>query len=149
MTVALDGSEHARGALAWLTALPLTAGTRLQLVGVAEAAHYPSSAPGAVRGTLRSAVAALEAERRALVETECAAAAETVRGRPLRVETNVPVGRPGDVIVRETHEYGSDLVVVGARGLGALERLMLGSVSEFVLRHARCPVLIVRPRVTA
>jgi nucleotide-binding universal stress UspA family protein len=39
---------------------------------------------------------------------------------------------------------GADLVVVGARGLGRLQRLLLGSVSSAVLRHATCPVTIVR-----
>jgi nucleotide-binding universal stress UspA family protein len=149
VTVALDGSEHARRALAWLLALPLPAGTRLQLVGVAEPQHYPSSAPGVLRETLRTAVAAIDAERRATAERECAAVAETVRGRDVVLDVNLQTGRPADVIVREAQETDSDLVVLGARGLGALERLLLGSVSEFVLRHARCPVLIVRPRPQA
>jgi nucleotide-binding universal stress UspA family protein len=39
----------------------------------------------------------------------------------------------------------ASLVVVGARGVGTLQRLLLGSVSESVLRHADRPVLIVRP----
>jgi nucleotide-binding universal stress UspA family protein len=149
VTVALDGSEHARRALAWLMALPLPAGMRLQLVGVAEPQHYPSSAPGILRETLRTAVAAIDAERRAAAEKECAAAAESVPARDIVVDVNVQTGRPTDVIVRESQESDSDLVVVGARGLGALERLLLGSVSEFVLRHARCPVLVVRPRPQA
>ena len=38
----------------------------------------------------------------------------------------------------------ADLIVLGARGLGTVKRLLRGSVSEQVLRHARCPVLIVR-----
>ncbi|HBH01951.1 MAG TPA: universal stress protein UspA, partial [Candidatus Rokubacteria bacterium] len=41
-------------------------------------------------------------------------------------------------------ELDADLVVVGARGRGGIERLLLGSVSERVLRDARCPVLIVK-----
>jgi len=40
----------------------------------------------------------------------------------------------------------ADLIVVGARGLGGFGRLLFGSISENVLRAARCPVLIVKPR---
>jgi nucleotide-binding universal stress UspA family protein len=38
----------------------------------------------------------------------------------------------------------ADLLVVGSRGLGAVRRLLLGTVSEKVLQHALCPVLIVK-----
>jgi nucleotide-binding universal stress UspA family protein len=54
------------------------------------------------------------------------------------------VGPPAETLVRLSAEV--DLIVVGARGLGALKRLLLGSVSERVLRHAACPVLIVHAR---
>jgi len=40
--------------------------------------------------------------------------------------------------------FDAALIVVGARGLGGMTRLLLGSVSEKVLRYARCPVLIVK-----
>jgi nucleotide-binding universal stress UspA family protein len=39
-----------------------------------------------------------------------------------------------------------DVIVVGSHGRGALERLLLGSVSDQVVRHAPCPVLVIRPR---
>jgi nucleotide-binding universal stress UspA family protein len=62
------------------------------------------------------------------------------------VVTATPAGAPAATIVRTAETDGSDLIVVGARGLGMLERVALGSVSESVLRHATCPVLVVRPR---
>lgn len=43
-----------------------------------------------------------------------------------------------------TEKYKADLIVAGATGLGALERFILGSVSEHITRRARCDVLIVR-----
>jgi nucleotide-binding universal stress UspA family protein len=43
-------------------------------------------------------------------------------------------------------DVGADVIVVGSHGRGAIERLLLGSVSEQVVRHAPCPVLVVRPK---
>jgi len=53
-------------------------------------------------------------------------------------------GDPASEIVRVAEEEGCDLIVVGSRGLGALKSLLLGSVSDHVVHHAHCPVLIVR-----
>ena len=147
VTVALDGSEHARRALDWLTSsLALSPATRVRLLGVAEPQHYPSTAPGFLGPTLRAAVAAIEAERHAALEGELSAAAKRGGTRLPAVETAVLTGAPADMIVGEIERSTTDLVVMGARGLGALKRLLLGSVSEAVLTHAACSVLIVRVR---
>jgi nucleotide-binding universal stress UspA family protein len=60
-----------------------------------------------------------------------------------RVETRVVHGRPAQVIVDEAAP--GDLIVIGTRSRGEIERLFLGSVAERVLRAARCPVLVVPP----
>jgi nucleotide-binding universal stress UspA family protein len=145
VTVGIDGSAHARRALAWIAALPLRASTRLRLVGVVEPERYPSTAPGIVRASLRAALDALEAERRAALERTIEAALPIVKDWSASTEVSVVTGKPGDVIVREAGQHGSDLIVLGARGLGTVKRLLLGSVSESVVRHAACPVLVVRP----
>ena len=148
ITVGLDGSAHARRALAWMAALSLAPTTRIRLVAVAEPQHYPSSAPALLRETLRTSVAAVEAERRGALQEEIASAVASL-GSPLgSIESRVVTGAPGEMIVREAERDGSDLIVVGARGAGTVARLLLGSVSESVLRHAGCPVLVVRPPVT-
>lgn len=54
-----------------------------------------------------------------------------------------PVGEPADEIVGAAEELGADLVVVGRRGLGPLRRLVLGSVSDAIVRRAPCDVLVV------
>jgi nucleotide-binding universal stress UspA family protein len=57
---------------------------------------------------------------------------------------HVAVGHPETEILRIAEEIGTDLVVVGSRGLGPLKRALMGSVSESVVRHAHCSVLVVR-----
>jgi nucleotide-binding universal stress UspA family protein len=54
------------------------------------------------------------------------------------------VGRPDAEIVRLAEEIGAGLVVVGSRGLGPLRRALIGSVSDSIVHHAHCPVLVVR-----
>jgi nucleotide-binding universal stress UspA family protein len=60
-------------------------------------------------------------------------------------ETHVRVGeRRSDEIVKVAEEVRVGLIVMGSRGLGGVRRTLMGSVSDAVVRHAHCPVLIVR-----
>ena len=54
------------------------------------------------------------------------------------------LGRPDAEIVGLADELGAGLIVLGSRGLGPLRRALMGSVSDSVVRHAHCPVLVVR-----
>lgn len=58
-------------------------------------------------------------------------------------DTVVLRGAPGPAICGHAAEIGARVVVVGSRGLGGLKRAVLGSVSDHVIRHAPCPVLVV------
>jgi len=59
-------------------------------------------------------------------------------------------GDAGESIVEAAEAEAADLIVVGTHARGAVGRLFLGSVSDHVVRHARCPVMVVRPgRVAA
>ena len=53
-------------------------------------------------------------------------------------------GRPEAEITALAEEIGAGLIVIGSRGLGGLRRAMMGSVSDSVVRHAHCPVMVVR-----
>ncbi|HEU5193091.1 MAG TPA: universal stress protein [Methylomirabilota bacterium] len=142
--IAIDGSEPALAAARFVSRLPLGPEACVQLVGVAERPRFPSTAPAAATITLRAAIEDIVAERKtALGRALEAAAALFAPGGP-RVERTVSVGHPADEIVRAAEDGGAGLVVVGARGLGAIKRMLLGSVSEVVLRNVRAAVLIVR-----
>jgi nucleotide-binding universal stress UspA family protein len=65
-------------------------------------------------------------------------------GRP--VESILLIGRPASAIVEEAGAFDADLIVVGSRGHGPWETMLLGSVSAEVVDHSPCPVLVVRDR---
>ena len=73
------------------------------------------------------------------------------RGREEGIEVSFLVwtGDPGDMIIEAAEAEHADMVLVGSHGRGPVGRLLLGSVSEFVVRNAPCPVLVVRPREPA
>jgi nucleotide-binding universal stress UspA family protein len=77
---------------------------------------------------------------------QAAAQALVVRGQPAGVDVSVLVwtGDPGESIVSAAEAEAADLIVVGTHGRGPIGRLFLGSVSEYVMRNARCPVLVAR-----
>jgi nucleotide-binding universal stress UspA family protein len=77
---------------------------------------------------------------------EMAAQSIVVRGRRAGVNVSFLIweGDPGPAIVEAADAERVDLVVVGTRGRNRVERAVLGSVSDHVIRHAHCPVLVVR-----
>lgn len=62
----------------------------------------------------------------------------------LPVETFVLSGHPASAIVQFATDNGIDLIVTGTLGKSGIEELLLGSVADKVLRHAPCPVLVVK-----
>ena len=61
------------------------------------------------------------------------------------IKTIIDYGSPKVMIAKEIAvEHKADLIMIGATGLNAVERLFIGSVSEYVIRHAPCDVTVVR-----
>jgi nucleotide-binding universal stress UspA family protein len=71
---------------------------------------------------------------------------KTVADKTLKFSSAILPGPPRQVIVEEAESWSADLIVMGSRGLGAWNRLVLGSVSNGVVHHATCSVEIVRHR---
>jgi nucleotide-binding universal stress UspA family protein len=78
---------------------------------------------------------------------ELAAQSLVLEGRRRGVPVSFLVweGEPGPAILEAAASEGADLIIVGTRGRSRVERFILGSVSDHVVRNASCPVLIVRP----
>lgn len=61
----------------------------------------------------------------------------------IKAEFTQTPGNPGQIIRKLAHTWGSDLIIVGSRGRKGLSELFLGSVSNYVMHHAPCSVLVV------
>jgi len=139
--VAYDFSEQARAALAraeeQLTAL---GGGRLVLVH----AHTPlMDTIGLDLGTMAPAL--VSATETVVAESERLLNEQPVADDPrIVVERRVITGRPADTVCDIAKELGADQIVVGSHGRRGLERLLLGSVAERIIRLAECPVLVVK-----
>jgi nucleotide-binding universal stress UspA family protein len=83
---------------------------------------------------------------RAEAQTHLAAAAERLAGSDCAIETSIANGRAADVISSIAVDREVDLIVVGSRGHGTLESMLLGSVSAEVVDRAHVPVLVARGR---
>jgi universal stress protein A len=63
------------------------------------------------------------------------------------VRADAVQGLPGQAIVSVADEIHADLIVMGTHGRTGLLRLMMGSVAEYVMQHAHCPVITLRPAI--
>lgn len=68
----------------------------------------------------------------------------SLKDNGVQTEVRQETGYPADVIVEIADNEKFDLIVLGSRGLGGFKSLVLGSVSDRVVHHAHCPVLVVR-----
>lgn len=142
--VGVDGSPHARRAVALVGALAAPRGGRVRLLRVVEPVRPPSTGllPARMRGVLTREADALERERVAAAQRELEAARAPLARRGWRVTVEVRIGRPLEEILACARD--ADVVVVGARGVGAVERLLLGSVAEGLCARSPVPVLVAR-----
>ena len=142
LLVAVDGSEEATAAAQAATEMGRVAGAEVHVAYAMQEERYrPHLGPEMWEGWEEGFE---EAKRsvRSWVEKE----AQRMRGEgAITVEPHLLIGRPDAAIVWLAEELSADLVLVGSRGLGAMRRTLIGSVSDSVVRHAHCPVLVVRP----
>lgn len=140
--VATDGSACAARAVDSVAARPWPAGSLLRVVTVVH-----TDVPLVPEPFLTGAAAhvqSLEEDRQRAPGRVHAAEARLAGALGAPVESVVLEGDPADVIVEEAARWNADLVVVGTHGRGGLKRLVLGSVSEAVVRRAPCSVEVVR-----
>ena len=149
MLLATDGSEDAALAARIAADLAQKTGSELHTVHVRPGIvpHHPGYyvGPGVAEDAERKERERLEREAQKLLDTQ----AEEVRDAGGNVaRAHLKVGRSDEEIVGLAEEMGAGLIVMGSRGLGGVRRALMGSVSDSVVRHTHCPVLVVRRRET-
>jgi nucleotide-binding universal stress UspA family protein len=141
IVLAVDGSEEAKQATKAAAELSGGTGSEVHLVSVLpepESMYGPHFYSTDVEERLLERV---DAESRAFLDKQ----AEAVRsGGGSPAQTYLAKGQPDAEIVKLAEEIGAGLIVMGSRGLGGVRRALMGSVSDSVVRHAHCPVLVVR-----
>jgi nucleotide-binding universal stress UspA family protein len=109
----------------------------------------PAFVPAAAVSPMDSHPLVIDPELEEAIESEDRAEstqALTILNEVLEVaaEPLVETGEPGPTICEVAARVGADVVVLGSHGKGWLQRVLLGSVSNHVLHHAPCPVLVMR-----
>ena len=135
--LATDGSRDAE--LARTTAVDLANSTNSELHVVTVSPGYPSyniRNPEVVEQLREKAEKILEDQARKI---------ERAGGKVAEKHLRIAERYRAQQIVQAAEDIDAGLIVMGSRGLGGVRRALMGSVSDSVVRHAHCPVLVVRP----
>ena len=132
-----DGSLPARRAVTMGGEIARATGSKLHVATVALVSRYiyPDILSPAQVERIRS-------DARTRLEADVAEAKD--EGIEI-AETHLRMGRVDAEILKLAEEIGAGLIVVGNRSADAVQRILLGDTAESVVRHAHCPVLVVRP----
>ncbi len=144
--LATDGSREAQ--LAATTAADIASATNSELHLLTVAPGNPDPVYHIHEGSLRyetykQALEAIKGDAQKILDEQVQKIEEA--GGNVK-EAYLRVGERRDqAIVHLAEELGAGLIVMGSRGLGGVRRALMGSVSDSVVHHAHCPVMIVRP----
>jgi nucleotide-binding universal stress UspA family protein len=144
--LANDASHHSHAAAEYLLAMPFRKPIDLD---IGSAVTPPILIDGGSGGIAMDLKEFIEEEGRAAehrVEETATEFRDGARGKSLHcVHTHVPIGPPSSELLKLAEQTDSDLLVLGAVGHSALDRVLLGSVSDYVATHSDVSTLIVRP----
>ncbi len=144
--LATDGSACSDAAIEEVSSRPWPEGSEVKIISAVNQAAYFMPSPLAGAPNYYTEFDRLAHETAEAAVKSAAAKLGARVDKSLTVISKVIVGPPGRVVVEEAETWGADLIVVGSHGYGALNRFLLGSVSQAVSSHAPCSVEIVRRR---
>lgn len=148
--IAVDGSEYSTAAVGEACRMIIRPDeTKIKIVSAYEDAHPISAEPFAISAEyyqkIDEAVHQQTVEFVTAAESQCR---EYFPGKTLDLTSEILRGAPDREIIEKAKEWNADIIVVGSHGRGFWGRL-LGSVSDGVVHHAPCSVLVVRRQAAA
>lgn len=146
LVLGLDGSAHARRAADFVAGLEVPPRGHVTVARVVEPVRLPSigQLPAGIRGRLAAEEAALNRQRLAAARRDVEAVGSRLARAGWTVRRVVAAGVPVPELLRAVAAARANLLVVGSRGVGGLERRLLGSVAEGALSRSPVSVLIVK-----
>ena len=139
IVVGVDGSDRSRAALLWAYN---EADHHAAAITVVSTWHPPALPMTPPYGSAPPEGYVSQPQRDALDMLEKFVAELDARTPAVDVRTLVEKGNPAEVLIERSKE--ADLIVVGSRGHGGFAGMLLGSVSQHLVAHAECPVVVVR-----
>ena len=140
----VDGSAHSDAAVEEVARRPWPPHSEVKAITASEIPIVLGMEPWAVLPEYFENLEKAVREAAHSVIQSALAKLQAIEDKSLKISGEVIQGSPKQVIVEEAERWNADLVVIGSRGLGAWNRLLLGSVSNSVVHHANCSVEIVR-----
>lgn len=142
---ATDGTKYSECALETISRFNLDFGDELKVITIVDMAL--PLAVDIYAGYLPS-TAEIERNSKENAERIVAATKERIQsmfpGKNFKLTAEILIGSPENKIVEAANLMKADLVIVGSHGYNRLERILLGSVSDAVVHHAPCSVLVIR-----
>lgn len=146
--LAADGSEEAELALRVAVELTNQTGSDLDIIYVGRQLDYAGALVGHQWSYVGPDIGPLPSSQEELDRMDrefLGAQVEQIEAAGGTVtQAHLELGRPDVAIIALGERIGAGLIVMGSRGLGGIRRTLVGSVSDSVVRHAHCPVLVVR-----
>jgi nucleotide-binding universal stress UspA family protein len=139
--LAIDGSKFSQAALETVIAQAHPADTEVRVLHVVEP---PSLLLSREMGGFDPTMDVIWDEEKKHAKAVVEKAAESLRSRGMKATADVEPGNPKSAIIDAANKWHADLIVLGSHGRSAVQRFLMGSVSEAVVRHAHCSVEIVR-----
>ncbi len=134
--VPLDGSPCAKRAFDWALSLSKAYDAELVLLYVVDMNQKLSALDRVAMSGYEPAIFKMEGEK--LLD------AYKKEAPSISMTAEVLIGSPAEQIISAVETYKADLIVMGSRGQSQVKQVVMGSVSQYILHHADCPVMVVR-----